>query len=69
MTQAAFAVEVIGEIIRKDGRKIVVTNKAIPQHIQLLLMLILNESGEDISESARIHEEMLHTFYKIVCMK
>ena len=43
MTQAALGVEVVGEIIRKDGQRIPVTYKAIPEYIKLLTEFVLNE--------------------------
>ena len=69
MTQAALAVEVIGEVIYKDGRRVIVTNKAIPENIKLLITLILDENPKNISESVRSYEEMMHTLYKILHLK
>ena len=67
--RASFAVEVVGEVIKKDGRRILVTNKAIPEYIKLLIMLALNERPEDIFLSVRFYEEMVQTFYKILNLK
>ncbi len=67
--RAAFSVEVIGEIVKKDGRRILVTNKAIPENIKLLITLILDENPKNISESVRSYEEMMHTLYKILHLK
>jgi len=69
MMQAAFGVEVIGEIIRKDGRRIPVTDKAIPEHIKFLIGFILNESAEDIISSTYSYENMMRTIYKIFNLK
>ena len=67
--RASFAVEVVGEVIKKDGRRIPVTNKAIPEYIKLLIMLALNEKPEDIFLSIRSYEGMVQTFYKILNLK
>lgn len=67
--RAAFSVEVVGEIVKKDGKRILVTDKAIPEYIKLLIMLILNEKPEDIFLSISTNEEMLQTFYKILNLK
>jgi len=69
MTQAALGVEVVGEIIRKDGRRIPVTDKAIPEHIKFLIGFILNESVEDIISSTYSYEEMTQTVYRILNLK
>jgi len=69
MTQAAFGVEVIGEIIRKDGRRIPVTDRAIPEHIKFLIEFILNEKVEDLISSTRSYEEMIQTIYRIFNLK
>jgi len=69
MTQAAFGVEVIGEIIRKDGRRIPVTDKAIPEHIKFLIGFILNEGVEDIISSTYSYEDMMQTIYRIFNLK
>jgi len=65
MTQASFNVEVIGEVVYKNGRRICVTDKAIPENLKLLIEILLSEGYEDISISARYHEELLRTYYKI----
>ena len=69
MTQTAFEVEVIGEIIRKDGQRIPVTNRAIPEHIKFLIGFILNERAEDIISSTYSYEEMMQTIYRIFNLK
>ena len=69
MTQAALGVEVIGEIIRKDGRRIPVTYKAIPGHIRFLIEFILNESVEDVISSTHSYEDMMQTIYRILNLK
>ena len=69
MTQAAFGVEVVGEIIRKDGKRIPVTNKAIPEHIKFLIGFILNERVEDLISSTYSYEEMMQTIYRIFNLK
>ena len=69
MTQAALGVEVIGEIIRKDGRRIPVTDKAIPEHIKFLIGFILNERVEDLISSTCSYEEMTQTVYRILNLK
>jgi len=67
--QAAFGVEVIGEIIRKDERRISVTDKAIPEHIKFLIGFILNESVEDVISSTHSYEDMMQTIYRILNLK
>lgn len=69
MTQAAFGVEVVGEVIRKDGRRILVTDKAIPEHIRFLIMFVLNEEPKDLSASVYSYAEMLSTLQKILNLK
>jgi len=69
MTQAAFGVEVVGEIIRKDGKRIPVTNKAIPEHIKFLIGFILNERVEDLISSTYSYEDMMRTIYRISNLK
>ena len=69
MTQAAFGVEVIGEIIRKDGQRIPVTDRAIPEHIKFLIGFILNERVEDLVSSTYSYEDMMRTIYKIFNLK
>jgi len=69
MTQAALAVEVIGEVIYKDGRRVIVTNKAIPEYLKFLISFILNESAEDISFAVRSYEELRLTIFKIMNLK
>jgi len=69
MMQAAFGVEVIGEIIRKDGRRISVTDKAIPEYIKFLIGFILNESVEDVISSTHSYEDMMQTIYRIFNLK
>jgi len=69
MTQAAFGVEVIGEIVHKGGRRIPVTDKAIPEHIKFLIGFILNEGVEDIISSTYSYEEMMQTIYRILNLK
>ena len=65
MTRASFNVEVIGEVVYKSGRRISVTNSAIPENLKLLIEILLTERYEDIFISARCHEELLRTHYKI----
>ena len=69
MTQAAFGVEVIGEIIRKDGRRIPVTDRAIPEHIKFLIEFVLNEDVEDLISSTYSYEDMMRTIYRIFNLK
>jgi len=69
MTQAALGVEVIGEIIRKDGRRIPITDRAIPEHIKFLIEFILNERVEDLISSTYSYEDMMRTIYKICDLK
>jgi len=69
MTQAALGVEIVGEIIRKDGRRIPVTDKAIPEHIKFLIGFILNERVEDLISSTYSYEEMMQTIYRIFNLK
>jgi len=69
MTQAAFGVEVVGEIIRKDGKRILITDKAIPEHIRFLIGLVLNEEVEDLISSICSYEDMMQTIYKIFNLK
>jgi len=69
MTQAAFGVEVIGEIIHKDGRRIPVTDRAIPEHIKFLIEFILNERVEDLISSTYSYEDMMRTIYRISNLK
>ena len=65
MTRASFNVEVIGEVVYKNGRRICVTDKAIPENLKLLMEILLSEKYEDIFISAYRHEELLRTYYKI----
>ena len=65
MTQASFNVEVIGEVVYKSGRRICVTNRAIPENLKLLIEILLSEGYKDVFISARCHEELLRTYYKI----
>jgi len=65
MTQASFNVEVIGEVVHKDGRRICVTDKAIPKNLMLLIETLLSERYADIFRSAYSHEELLRIYYKI----
>ena len=69
MMQAAFGIEVVGEIIRKDGQRIPVTDKAIPEYIKFLIEFILNERVEDLISSTYSYEEMMQTVYKIFNLK
>jgi len=69
MTQAAFGIEVVGEIVRKDGQRILVTDKAIPEHIKFLINFILNERVEDLISSTCSYEDMMRTIYRIPNLK
>jgi len=63
--RAALGVEVDGEIIYKDGRRIQITGRDIPKNIQLLVNLLLSEKFEDIYQTAYSHEALILTYYKI----
>jgi len=69
MTQTAFGVEVVGEIIRKDGQRISVTDRAIPEHIKFLIEFAVNERAEDLVSSTYSHEDMMRTIYRIFNLK
>ena len=63
--KAAFGVEVAGEVIYKDGRRIQIIGKDIPKNIQLLIDLLLSEKFKDIYQIAYSHEALILTYYKI----
>ncbi len=63
--RAAFGVEIEGEIICKDGRRIRVTDKAIPNNLRLLIELLISEKFEDIFKLAYAYENLILTYYKI----
>ena len=63
--KAAFDIEVVGEIIYKDGRRIQIIGKDIPKNILLLIDLLLSEKFEDIYQIAYSHEALILTYYKI----
>ena len=63
--RAALGVEVEGEIIYKDGRRIRVTDKAIPNNLRLLIELLLSEKFEDIYKSVYAYQNLILTYYKI----
>ena len=65
MALASFNVDVIGEVVYKSGRRICVTDNVAPENLKLLIEILLSERYEDISISARYHEELLRTYYKI----
>jgi len=69
MANATFHVEVIGELLKKDGKKILVTNIRVPEHIQFLISLILEEQIEDIINLIRIEEESRRTLFKILNLR
>jgi len=69
MTQATFGIEAVGEIVRKDGQRILVTDKAIPEHIKFLIGFILNERVEDLISSTYSYEDMMRTIYRISNLK
>ena len=69
MTQATLGVEIVGEIIRKDGRRIPVTDRAIPEYIKFLIEFTLNERVEDLISSTYSYEDMMQTIYRIFNLK
>ena len=63
--RAALGVEVEGEIIYKDGRRIRITDKAISNNLRLLIELLLSEKFEDIYKSVYAYQNLILTYYKI----
>jgi len=63
--RAALGVEVEGEIIYKDGRRVRITDRAISNNFKLLIELLLSEKFEDIFKSAYAYENLILTYYKI----
>jgi len=66
MTQAALGVEIVGEIIRRDGQRIPVTDRAIPEHIKFLIEFILNENILNFNAHVRQKEDMYITLKHIL---